>query len=107
MFNCRSRSAPVRITKSRHQVRDLDFTLKHIPDKQNPAGFMSRHLAPIEGLFLEKERQMMDEGEDITIMGVICNYLLLAEKQEMIQQAGEADTDFRQLKQAVQEGQRT
>ena len=31
LFNHRNRPAPIMITKFRHQVGDLSFTVKHIP----------------------------------------------------------------------------
>ena len=47
---------------------------------------------------------MVDKGEDVTIMRVICGSLLLVVSQVMIGQAGDVDKDFRELKQTVQEG---
>ena len=69
---------------------------------------MSRHLIPIEGLSLEEgDGHMVDKGEDITIMRMICDSLLSAVNQKMIRQAGNTDKGFRKLMQALQEGHRT
>ena len=61
LFNHRSRPAPVRITKFRHQVEDISFMVKHIPGKQNPANFMSRHPVLTRGLALEEKNGHMKD----------------------------------------------
>ena len=88
LFNNRNRQVPVRITSLRHLVEDLDFVVKHIPGKQKPEDYMSRHPMPIAGLAPEeRDAQMVDEGEDIIVMRVMCDSLPPAITQEMIRQA--------------------
>ena len=48
---------------------------------------------------------MVDEGEDVIVMRVMCDSLPPPVTQE-IRQAGDADKDFRKLKEAVQQGRR-
>ena len=68
---------------------------------------MSRHLTPIAGLAPEeRDAQMVDKGEGVIVMRVMCDSLLPAVMQEMIRQAGDGDEDFRKLKEAVQQGRR-
>ena len=72
LFNHRSRAQLVRITKLRHQVKDLNFTVNLFPGKQNSADYRSQYLAPIE----EREGHMIEEEENITIMRVFATLYL-------------------------------
>ena len=71
LYNKMTKAVPMRVTRHRNKVQDLRFTDKYLPGKTMPCDYTSRHAVPIEDLDEEeKERLMVDTGEDIQVMRV-------------------------------------
>ena len=84
-YNDMSKVAPVRINKHRTKILDLKFKDKYLPGKEMPCDHTSRHPRSIEGLTTkEKERLLLDEGDDIQVMRVIMEDLPPALTLEMV-----------------------
>ena len=106
-YNDLSKAAPVRIAKHRTRILDLKFTDKYIPGKEMPCDYASRHPMPIEGLPMEeKERLLIDEGDDIQVMRVMMADLPPALTLEMVQEAARRDPVYQELARAVQKGRK-
>ena len=73
-------------------VQDLSFTDKYLPGKAMPCDYASRHAVPIEALNVdEKERLMVDTGEDIQVMRVFIADLPPAMTLEVLKAVAERD----------------
>ena len=92
-YNDMCKAAPVRINKHRTKILDLKFK-----DKYLPCDHTSRHPRPIEGLTTkEKERLLLDEGDDIQVMRVIMEDLPPALTLEMVQEGARRDPVYQEL----------
>ena len=85
-----SKAAPVRVASHRNKIVDLKFTDKYLPGKKMPCDYASRHAVPIEDLTEEeKERLMVDVGEDVQVMRVIMADLPPAMTMDMVKEVEE------------------
>ena len=72
LYNEMSKALLMRVARQRNKVQDLRFTDKYLPGKSTPCDCTSRLVAPIEDLSKEeKERLIVEVGEDIQVMRVI------------------------------------
>ena len=72
-----------------------------------PCDYASRHAAPIEDLTEEeKERLMVDAGEDIQVIRVIMADLPPALSMEVLREVADRDKVYQKLKAAVKEGKK-
>ena len=72
LYNEMSKAVLVRVARQRNKVQDLRFTDKYLPGKSTPCDYAFRLVAPIEDLSKEeKERLIVEVGEDIRVMRVI------------------------------------
>ena len=71
-YNDMSKAVLVRITKHMNKILDLKFLDKYLLGKEMPCDYASCHPRLIEGMTSkEKERLLVDEGEDIQVMRVM------------------------------------
>ena len=106
LYNEMSKAAPVRVARHGNKVQDLRFTEKYLPGKAMPCDYASRHTLPIKGLTKEKERLMVDTGEDIEVMRVVMADLPPALSLGVLKEAAEQDEVYQKLKEAVRAGRK-
>ena len=97
----------MRVARHRDKVQDLRFTDKYLPGKTMPRDYASCHAAQIEDLNEEeRERLMLDTGEDIQVMRVFIADLPPALSLEVLKEVAERDTVYQRLKEAVKTGRK-
>ena len=107
LYNEISKVAPVRIARHRNKVLDLKFTKKFRPGKKMPCDYPSRHAVPIEDLTEEeKERLMVDVGEDMQVMRVLMADPPPTMTMDMVKEVAEHDQNYQKLKKAVKSGKK-
>ena len=107
LFNEMSKAMPVRSARHRNKVQDLRFNDKYLPGKSMPCNYASRHASPIKDLTEEeKERLMVDVGEDIQVIRVIMADLPPALTMEVLKEVAKCDNVYQTLKAAVKEGKK-
>ena len=68
LYNNRQSAVSKRIARHREQVQDLKYTMMHLPGKENPCDYGSRHPLPIEQLEEnEKEKLGLNTGNEIYV----------------------------------------
>ena len=98
LYNEMTKAAPLRVGRHRNKVQDLSFTDKYLPGKEMPCDYASRHAVPIEGLDEEeKERLMVDTGEDIQVMRVFVADLPPALPLEVLREVAGRDEVYQRL----------
>ena len=106
-YNNLSKPATARINKHRTRITDLTFTDKYLPGRDMPADFSSRHPRSISHLTnQQREKLMVDDGDDMQIMRVILSDLPPALTENMIQEAAQTDLVYQKLLQAIQQGKK-
>ena len=101
------RAPPVRVARHRNKVQDIRFTDKYLPGKTMPCNYASRHAAPIKDLDEEeRERLMVDTGQDIEVMRVFIADLPPALSLQVLKEVAERDTVYQRLKEAVKAGRK-
>ena len=102
-----SKAAPMRVARHRNKVQDLKFTDKYLPGKSMPCDYASRHASPIEDhTEEEKERLMVDVGEDVQVMRVIMADLPPAMTMDVVKEVAEHDQNYQKLKKAMKSGKK-
>ena len=92
LYNDLARAAPVRVARHRNTILDLQFTAKYLAGKEIPSDYSSRHRIPIKELSQEeREKLMVDEGEDVQMMRIIFNKLAPALTLEEVQEVARKD----------------
>ena len=95
LYNEMIKAAPVRVARYRNKVLDLKFTDKYLPGKWMPCTYASRHTVLMEDLMEEKERLMVDLGEDVQVMRVIMADLPPAMTMDIVKEATEHNQTYR------------
>ena len=107
LYNEMTKAAPVRVGRHRNKVQDLSFTDKYLPGKTMPCDYASRHAVPIKDLDEdEKERLMVDTGEDIQVMRVFIADLPPALPLEVLREVAGRDEVYQRLMVAVKQGRK-
>ena len=107
LYNKMTKAVPMRVTRHRNKVQDLRFTDKYLPGKTMPCDYASRHAMLIEDLDEEeKERLMVDTGEDIQVMRVFIADLPPTLSLEVLKEVAERDAVYQRLKEAVKTGRK-
>ena len=85
----------------------LGFTDKYLEGKAMACDYASRHAVPIEGLDeVEKERLMVDNGEDIQVMRVFIADLPPALPLDVLREVAAQDEGYQRLMVAVKKGRK-
>ena len=71
-----------------------------------PCDYASRHVVPIKDLTEEKERLMVDVGEDVQVMRVIMADLPPALTMGVVKEVAEQDQNCQKLKEAMKAGKK-
>ena len=97
----RARATSVKIDRHRNKVQDHSFTDKYLTGRTRPGDYAARHAGPSEGLDgEEKERQKVDNGEDIQEVRVFIANLPPALPPEEHREEATRDQVHQRLKEA-------
>ena len=97
----------MRVPRHRNKILDLKFTDRYLTGKEMPCNYASRHPMLLKGLSQkERERLLIDEGEDIQVMRLFFNNLPPSLSLEMVQEVASGYQNYQILKKAVQAGKK-
>ena len=106
IYNNRGRSTSKRISQHRDKVQDLEYEMKHMPGKNMPCDYGSRHPQPIGHLTLEEQNALgFDNGQEVYIRRIYkqgggADALL----DDDIRAAATADREYQSTIQLLQKG---
>ena len=107
LYNNLSRPSSARIAKHRQKIQDLVFCDRYMKGKDNPCDYGSRHPTPISHLSKEeREKQGVDEGEEVYIRRLFMSDLPDAVTLDMLHEAAEKDPTYKKLREAVRQGKK-
>ena len=97
-----------RVERLRIKVQGMEYTMKHLPGKQNPCDYASRHPKPLAS-FSQKERDSMiiDDGTELCINSIITSDLPDAVTLKMVQVATAKDPVMQKLIACLRQGYST
>lgn len=105
LYNNRQSPVSKRISRHREQIQDLDYTMKHLPGRENPCDYGSRHPLPIEHLQdVDKTKMGLDTGNEIYIRKITTEHSPRAVSSEDIKSAAGNDPVYKQLVECIQQG---
>ena len=68
IYNNRERATSKRLSHHRDKVQDLEYVMNHMPGKEMPCDYGSRHARPINHLSLEEQNSLgFDNGQEVYI----------------------------------------
>ena len=105
LYNNRQSPASKRIARHRDLIQDIDYTMKHLPGKENPCDFGSRHPLPIDHLEeTEKAKLGLDLGNEIYVRKISIDNSPRAITVEDIKAAAANDQVYTELINCIKEG---
>ena len=105
LYNNHQTAVSKRIARHRDQTQDLSYTMKHLPGKENPCDYGSRHPLPIDQLQdSDKTKMGLDMGEEIYVRKISSENSPNAITTEQIKQAASNDPIYSHLMKCITEG---
>ena len=105
LYNNRDSTASKRIARHRDQIQDMDYTMKHLPGKENPCDYGSRHPLPIDHLEeAEKTKLGLDIGNEVYVRKIATANSPRAITVEDIKAAASNDPAYTQLIDCIKKG---
>ena len=99
------RKGNARIERHRMKVQGFRYTMKHLPGKENPCDYPSRHPLPLSAFSpADQERMIIDDGDELCISHIITEDLPDAVTLPMIQKAVAQDATMQKLIAAIKKG---
>ena len=94
-----------RIERHRIRTQGFKFQMKHIPGKQNPCDYPSRHPIALKNIDPKKlSNTIIDNGEELCISQIDTQNLPTAITLQMIKEATAKDKDLQELAQLINRG---
>ena len=105
LYNNHQTAASKRIARHRDQTQDLNYTMNHLPGKENPCDYGSRHPLPIEHLQeSDKSKMGLDVGDEIYVRNISTENSPYAITTDDIKRAASNDATYTQLAKCISEG---
>ena len=100
-----NRRGNARLERHRLRVQGFQYNMKHIPGKNNPCDYPSRHPIPLES-YTEKQRESMiiDDDDELCISKLITDDLPDAVTLTMVQIGTKEDATMQRLITALEKG---
>ena len=94
-----------RVQRHKLKTQEFQYRMTHLPGKQNPCDYASRHPRPLVTYDSQQlDKMLVEHDDEVHVNAVICNDLPDALTKEMVQDATARDRQSQKLIKSIKQG---